>query len=152
MVKQFFTSQNQLLLDGLRQSLPLCCFTFLPESQIKKTISIYSNKYFRNFHLSKSSFTCPRLWASEDGWGLVVFGTDCLLMKWIRQSQNMVDIICCTCTVLEKCSNHQFFLKTLFYRFLPHIGKRMLWDFVITCNFIFYLWPLCNLNQNLQWW
>ena len=26
--------------------------------------SIYSNKFFHNFHLSKSSFNCPRLWGS----------------------------------------------------------------------------------------
>jgi len=29
-----------------------------------ETISIYSNKFFHNFHLSLSSFTCPRLWTS----------------------------------------------------------------------------------------
>ena len=27
-------------------------------------LSIYSNKFFHSFHLSKSSFTCPGLWAS----------------------------------------------------------------------------------------
>jgi hypothetical protein len=31
---------------------------------------IYSNKFFHNFHLSESSFTCPRLRASGFAWGL----------------------------------------------------------------------------------
>jgi hypothetical protein len=30
-------------------------FTYLPESQIKKNNSIYSNKFFHNFHLSRAS-------------------------------------------------------------------------------------------------
>jgi hypothetical protein len=29
-----------------------------------ETFSIYSSKFFHNFHLSKSSFICPGLWAS----------------------------------------------------------------------------------------
>ena len=40
-------------------------FTYLPESQIKKKNSIYSDKFFHNFHLSESSFTCP--WLRESG-------------------------------------------------------------------------------------
>ena len=35
-----------------------------PKAKIRKKNSIYSNKFFHNFHLSKSSFTCSGLWAS----------------------------------------------------------------------------------------
>jgi len=38
----------------------LIFFTYLPESQIKEKKNIYSNKFFHNFRLSESSFTCPR--------------------------------------------------------------------------------------------
>jgi len=31
---------------------------------LEKKNSIYSNKFFHNFHLSESSFTCPGLWTS----------------------------------------------------------------------------------------
>jgi hypothetical protein len=37
----------------------LIFFTHLPESQNIEKLSIYSNKFFYNFHLSKSSLTCP---------------------------------------------------------------------------------------------
>ena len=36
-----------------------------PKAKYRKKNSIYSNKFFRNFHLSESSFTCPGLRASE---------------------------------------------------------------------------------------
>ena len=36
-------------------------FTYLPKDQ---NFSIYLNKFFHNSHLTKSSFTCPGLWAS----------------------------------------------------------------------------------------
>ena len=39
--------------------------TYLPENQNFEQISIYSNKFFHNFHLSESSFTCPRLRANS---------------------------------------------------------------------------------------
>ena len=39
-------------------------FTYFPKSQIQKKNIIYSNKFFHNFHLSQSSFTCSRLRAS----------------------------------------------------------------------------------------
>jgi hypothetical protein len=39
-------------------------FLAKPKSQMLKKKSIYSNKFFHNFHLSESSFTCPKLWAS----------------------------------------------------------------------------------------
>jgi hypothetical protein len=42
----------------------LILFTYLLESQI----SIYSNKFFHNFHLSETSFTCPGLRASGLAW------------------------------------------------------------------------------------
>jgi len=45
-------------------SLCLNFFTYLPESQIYKKNYIYSNKFFHNFHLSESNFTCPGLRAS----------------------------------------------------------------------------------------
>ena len=35
-----------------------------PKAKFRKIFSIYSNKFFHNFHLSKSSFTCPGLRAS----------------------------------------------------------------------------------------
>ena len=42
----------------------LIFFTYLPESQL------YSNKFFHNFHLSGSRFTCPGLRASGLAWRL----------------------------------------------------------------------------------
>jgi len=33
-----------------------------PKAKFRK--NFYSNKFFHNFHLFESSFTCPRLWAS----------------------------------------------------------------------------------------
>jgi hypothetical protein len=42
----------------------LIFFTHLPESQNIEKLSIYSNKFFYNFHLSKSSLTCPALRAN----------------------------------------------------------------------------------------
>ena len=33
-----------------------------------ETFSIYSSKFYLNFHLSESSFTCPGLWASGLAW------------------------------------------------------------------------------------
>ena len=43
-------------------------FIYLPKRQIQKkqtTKTIYSNKFFHNFHLSEFSFACSRLWASK---------------------------------------------------------------------------------------
>ena len=45
------------------------CFNFfhlLARNPNLENFSIYSNKFFHNFHLSESSFTCPRLRASGD--------------------------------------------------------------------------------------
>ena len=42
----------------------LICFIYLRESQIQKNNYIHSNKFFHNFHLSESNFTCPGLWTS----------------------------------------------------------------------------------------
>jgi hypothetical protein len=39
-------------------------FSTCPKAKFRKKKSIYSNKFFHNFHLSESSFTCPRLRAS----------------------------------------------------------------------------------------
>ena len=39
-------------------------FTYLPESPNLEKKNIYSNKFFHNFRLSESSFTCPKLRAS----------------------------------------------------------------------------------------
>jgi hypothetical protein len=44
-------------------SYSLCLNVFAPKPNLEK-IYIYSNKFFHNFHLSESSFTCPglRVW------------------------------------------------------------------------------------------
>ena len=39
-------------------------FHLLARSPNLEIFSIYSNKFFHNFHFSESSFTCPGLWAS----------------------------------------------------------------------------------------
>ena len=45
-------------------SLCLNFFHLLARKPNLETFSIYSNKFFHNFHLSESSFTCPGHWAS----------------------------------------------------------------------------------------
>jgi hypothetical protein len=42
----------------------LALIFFIARKPNLEKFSIYSNKFFHNFHLSKSSFTCPRLWES----------------------------------------------------------------------------------------
>jgi len=48
----------------LWQSLPYCFLPTFPKAKFSKKKSIYSSKFYHNFYLSKSSFTCPRLRAS----------------------------------------------------------------------------------------
>jgi hypothetical protein len=60
---------------ALFEHLSLCLFNFfhlhvLARKPILENFSIYSNKFFHNFHLSESSFTCPGLRASELAWRL----------------------------------------------------------------------------------
>ena len=40
------------------------CHNFFHLLALLAKYPIYSNKFFHNFHLSESSFTCPCLWAS----------------------------------------------------------------------------------------
>ena len=49
----------------------LIFFHLLVRKPNLEKFSIYSNKYFHNFHLSKSSFTCLELQASGLAWRLV---------------------------------------------------------------------------------
>ena len=61
----FYTSEHL----NLNYVMPLTVFaliflTYLPESQNLEKISIYSNKFSHNFHLSESRFTCSGLWKS----------------------------------------------------------------------------------------
>jgi hypothetical protein len=49
-------------------SLCLNFFHLLARKPTFEKFATYSNKFFHNFHLSKSSFTCPRLLASELVW------------------------------------------------------------------------------------
>jgi hypothetical protein len=53
-------------------SLCLNFFHLLAERQIWKKKKIYSNKFFHDFHLAESSFTCPRLRISGLAWRLSV--------------------------------------------------------------------------------
>ena len=58
---------------ALFEHLSLCIFNFvhvLARKPILEKNSIYSNKLFHNFHLSRSSFTCPGLQASGLAWRL----------------------------------------------------------------------------------
>jgi hypothetical protein len=48
-------------------------FHILARKPNLEKMSIYSNKFFHNFHLSKSSFTCPGLRASGLVWKLVMY-------------------------------------------------------------------------------
>ena len=50
----------------IRPVFALIIFTYilLARKLNLERFSIYSNKFFHNFHLFESSFTCPRLWAS----------------------------------------------------------------------------------------
>ena len=54
------------------QSLPSFCSPTCLKAKFRRKKNIYSNKFFHNFHLSESSFTCPRLHAS----GLVIFDSN----------------------------------------------------------------------------
>ena len=51
-------------------SLCIKCFHLLARKPNSEKCSIYSNKFFHNFHLSESSFTCPGLQASRLAWRL----------------------------------------------------------------------------------
>ena len=44
-------------------SLPYFFSSTCQNAKYRKKIYIYSNKFIHNFHLSESSFICPRLWA-----------------------------------------------------------------------------------------
>ena len=48
----------------VKTSLNLNFFHLLAQKPNLEKFSIYSNKFFHNFHLSEYSFTCPRLRAS----------------------------------------------------------------------------------------
>ena len=80
------SAKNQLEL-----SIPvfaLIFFTYLPESQIYKKISIYSNRFFHNFHLSESSFTCGlarrlTFLSAPSVFSSLLFGSwHCLVRHW----------------------------------------------------------------------
>ena len=61
----------------VKTSLYLNFFHLLAQKPNLEKFSIYSNKFFHNFHLSEYSFTCPRLRAS----GLARrLKTDCFLI------------------------------------------------------------------------
>ena len=51
-------------------SLCLNFFHLLARKPNLEKLSIYSSKFFYNFHLSESSFNCPRLWVSGLAWRL----------------------------------------------------------------------------------
>ena len=54
-----------LLLDKeLNAVFDLIFFHLLARRPNLENISIYSNKFFYNFHLSESSLTCPGHWVS----------------------------------------------------------------------------------------
>jgi hypothetical protein len=55
---------------NLFNSLCLYYFHLRAQKPNLEKFSIYSNKFFHNFHLSESSFTCPRLQASGLARGL----------------------------------------------------------------------------------
>ena len=58
--------KSYMSITVIYKAISLCLHFFhlnLPESQII-FFFIYSSKFFHNFHLSESSFTCPRLRAS----------------------------------------------------------------------------------------
>ena len=61
-------------------SFALIFFTYFPRKHLAK-FSIYSNKFFHNFQLSESSFTCSRLQASGLAWRLCTHRSTCI--KWI---------------------------------------------------------------------
>ena len=48
----------------LHHSFPSCFSPTCPKAIFREKKNIYSNKFFHNFYLSESSFTCPRLRAS----------------------------------------------------------------------------------------
>ena len=57
------TLQFFLLPFYTAQSLPKFCSPACLKAKFRK-FSIYSNKFFNNFYLPKSSFICPSLWVS----------------------------------------------------------------------------------------
>ena len=54
------------------QSLPEFFSPTCPKGKFGKKKNIYSNKFFHDFHLAESSFTCPRLRISGLAWRLSV--------------------------------------------------------------------------------
>jgi hypothetical protein len=61
--------------------------THLPEAKFRKKKNyIYSTKFFHNFHLSESSFTCPGLRASGLARGMEVCLQTCISMKLLEVS------------------------------------------------------------------
>ena len=66
-----------------KDSLCLNFFHLLARNPNLENVSIYSNKFFHNFHLSESSFTCPGLQAS----GLMQrLQITCTINVWILTS------------------------------------------------------------------
>ena len=50
--------------EDLNTIYALFLFSYLPQKPNLEKFSVYSNKFFHNFHLSESSFICPRIRAS----------------------------------------------------------------------------------------
>jgi len=85
-------------------SLCLNFFHVLARKPNLEKCSIYSNKFFHNFHLSESSFTCPGLQASGLAWRLwnKDFSTNWLMVMsgvylkhdqlWITNDEQQVTI------------------------------------------------------------
>ena len=64
-VKHIFSNIFFITDSYMYLSLCLNFFHLLARKPTLEKFATYSNKFFHNFHLSKSSFTCPRLLASE---------------------------------------------------------------------------------------
>jgi hypothetical protein len=60
--------------------LHFCSPTCL-KAKFRRKNYIYSNKFFHNFHLSESSFTCPRLHASGLVQGLIFDSNDIFICQ-----------------------------------------------------------------------
>ena len=95
-------------------------------------ISIYSNKFFHNFHLSESSFTCPRLRASTK----IVNIFSQITSRWQHYYINIKYIIIfCLRTyyinllfrhvIIFLYNNQQYFYTIQFSYFLPWLWTEI---------------------------
>ena len=98
----FYSCQLIIWLNYLYTRLCLNFFQLLARKLNLEKISMYSNKFFHNFHMSESSFTCPGLQASELAQRLVYWKIylhpnyclsfyDLIFISWYRKEKQTIN-------------------------------------------------------------